>query len=687
MTPWSGKGESAHAHEHEQDLSTLLTSDERVDLTLLIAAITEVMQKQISDTFDASITTGKVPSQALNITDKNPNVKDEKPHEETEDEANTRKMREKREKELSAPSMLDLKKDALEFFQIWQESVVSRVGTVVNKPKEVIEEQKEKASDNNSPDIAPPPDKKVIQSNTNTENADAALIDLYPPTSTSLCNLPREKREMLLNAMLLLVLGLEHYIAHSRILLLHIASSLHLPLHILTENEVKVAQTLLEAAKHMSGDEETKKRGEENQTARRWKVGLAGVAGAALIGVTGGLAAPLVAGAIGTVMGGLGLGATAAAGLLGTLAESGVIVGSLFGAYGGRMTGKMVDAYAKEVADFSFLPLRGSSNRIHGKKAPAEDRRLRVTIGISGWLTQREDIITPWRVLGHQSEVFALRWELEALMKLGSSLEAVVKSAAWSVAKKEIIARTIFASLLDALWPIALLKVSKVVDNPFSVAKSRADKAGLVLADALINKAQGERPVTLIAYSLGARVVYQCLMSLAERRAFGLVESVVLIGTPAPSDSTVWRAMRSVVSGRLINVYSENDYILAFLYRTSSIQYGVAGIQEIQDVKGVENVDVSEMVSGHLRYQYLVGSILEKIGFEDIDVEEVSKEEETLALLEEQEEKEQEKKVHEETDPDKEAAKMQKDVQHKTDATFLERATEKMQIGKKTVNV
>lgn len=71
-------------------------------------------------------------------------------------------------------------------------------------------------------------------------------------------------------------------------------------------------------------------------------------AGAALIGVTGGLAAPLVAGAIGTVMGGLGLGATAAAGLLGTLAQSGVIVGALFGAYGGRMSGKMMDAYAKQ---------------------------------------------------------------------------------------------------------------------------------------------------------------------------------------------------------------------------------------------------------------------------------------------------------------------------------------------------
>ena len=45
---------------------------------------------------------------------------------------------------------------------------------------------------------------------------------------------------------------------------------------------------------------------DDNQSSRKWKVGLASVAGAALIGVTGGLAAPLVAAGIGSVMGGLG---------------------------------------------------------------------------------------------------------------------------------------------------------------------------------------------------------------------------------------------------------------------------------------------------------------------------------------------------------------------------------------------
>ncbi|KAF7889706.1 uncharacterized protein EAF02_002121 [Botrytis sinoallii] len=682
MAPWSSKSESSQDHEH--DLSTMLEIEERVDLTLLIANITEVMQKQISDTFDASITTGEAPSKALEVGDKNPNTDDSQSNEESEEEEKARNLREKREKELSAPKMLDLKRDALKFFQEWQESVISRIGSVVNNPKEVTEDQKKKANANATPDADSKT--KVVKQTTNVVEADAALVELYPPTSTALYSLQEEKRVMLLHAMLLLLLSLEHYTAHSRILLLHIASSLHLPLHTLSETEVKVAQGLLEAAKKMSGNEETQKRSEENKVARRWKVGLAGVAGAAIVGVTGGLAAPLVAGALGTVMGGLGLGATTAAGLLGALAESGAIVGSLFGAYGASMTGKMMDSYAKEVSDFAFLPLRGSLHQKSVKELAAKDRRLRVTIGVSGWLTQKEDVITPWRVLGHQSEVFALRYELEALSKLGTSLESVVKSAAWSLAKKEIIARTIFASLMTALWPLGLLKISKVVDNPFSVAKNRADKAGLVLADALINKAQGERPVTLIGYSLGARLIYSCLMSLAERRAFGLVESAVLIGAPAPSDAAAWRAMRSVVSGRLVNVYSENDYILAFLYRTSSIQFGVAGLQPAQDVKGIENVNVSEMVSGHLRYQYLVGTILEKIGWEDIDVEEVAKEEETLELLDEREKREDEEMERKgsgegEADLEDEARKLESEVSRKNEEMKMQEDVEKLHVN------
>jgi hypothetical protein len=123
--------------------------------------------------------------------------------------------------------------------------------------------------------------------------------------------------------------------------------------------------------------------------------------------------------------------------------------------------------------------------------------------------------------------------------------------------------------------------------------------------------------------------------------------------------------MSTVVTGRLINVYSEKDLILAFLYRASAIQFGVAGLEEAQGVKGVENVNVSDLVSGHLRYQYLVGAILEKIGFEDVDIDEVAKEEETLALMDEQDKQERKKKDSGSVDLEAEAADMEKEVKRK----------------------
>src|SRR5213078_3552544 len=120
---------------------------------------------------------------------------------------------------------------------------------------------------------------------------------------------------------------------------------------------------------------------------------------------------------------------------------------------------------------------------------------------------------------------------------------------------------------------------------------------GEILADALINKTQGERPVILIRYSLGALVFFSYLLSLANRCAFGLVDSAILIGAPSPCAARLWRLMRTIVSGRLVNVFSLKDSVLHFLYRISSIQFNIAGLQPILGVSGVENFDVSGAVT------------------------------------------------------------------------------------------
>jgi pimeloyl-ACP methyl ester carboxylesterase len=189
----------------------------------------------------------------------------------------------------------------------------------------------------------------------------------------------------------------------------------------------------------------------------------------------------------------------------------------------------------------------------------------------------------------------------------------------------------VFNTLINGSWPASLLKVSKIVDNPWSVSTVRSEKAGLALAELIGRKAYGGRPINLMGYSLGARTIYTCLMVLAERRQFGLVENVVMMGTPAPAESRVWLALKSVVAGRLINVYSQNDYILGFLYRTSNLHYGIAGLQAVLGAEGVENYDMSSLVDNHLYYQHMVGTILKDVGWEDVDPEHVVENEKSAA--------------------------------------------------------
>jgi len=694
--------------KRDVDLSSLLSLGEKTELVLFIGRATDTMQKHIIQVFDSTglddntppcrtSTWARLPAHLRDLSLVAPQTRPETrssapnanqkenmkpcgprptavPAANPPSDANLISSEEGQE---VAPRLQELKKEVLLHFKKWQAAIQKRVGDIsvkrTNEPqrgassygsvgrgrgfyrgKQQRGKKLETSVSSSFSDTGSANTRE--ESKTFSVEADQLLTRLYPPIPTSLTAMPVEKKSLLLHSLILLFLSLEHYSAYSRVLLLHLTSSLHLHLRMLAEDEVRVAKSLAQATKDISADELMQKKAEEGKSARKWKVAIAGVAGAALVGVTGGLAAPLVAAGIGSVLGGIGIGSAATAGLLGTMAESGLLVGSVFGIYGARATGKAMEQYTKDIQDFAFIPLRGSIGEDSeiGRINP-QHRRFRVVLAISGWLTSESDVAGPWRALGEQSEVYALRWELEPLMKMGNALETVVRSAAWSMAKKEIIARTserrskssnpnvgftnkcgpVFASLSQALWPLSLLKISKVIDNPWSVAMVRADKAGAVLADIIMSKAQGERGVSLIGYSLGARAIYVCLMILAERRVFSLVENVVIMGAPAPSNPATWCAMKSVVSGRLVNVYSENDYILGFLYRTSSIQFGVAGLQKIDGIDGVENVDVSAKVSGHLRYQHLVGSILKHIGWEDIDIQRVENDEAILAKTEE----------------------------------------------------
>lgn len=170
-------------------------------------------------------------------------------------------------------------------------------------------------------------------------------------------------------------------------------------------------------------------------------------------------------------------------------------------------------------------------------------------------------------------------------------------------------------------WPESLMRVSKIVDNPYFMAYQKSTKVAESLANCIVSHVLGERGVTLIAHGLGARIIYLCLLTLAERKMYGVVDTVVVMGAPIVADAATWSVMKAVVSGRLVNVFSATDYMLAFASRTVVWGTGLAGCQQIEGVGGVENHDVSDILDAHLDYPALVPTILRRIGWEDLKPE------------------------------------------------------------------
>lgn len=164
--------------------------------------------------------------------------------------------------------------------------------------------------------------------------------------------------------------------------------------------------------------------------------------------------------------------------------------------------------------------------------------------------------------------------------------------------------------------PIILTKLSYLIDNPWAVSLDRATAAGKILADSLIERNLGTRPITLVGYSLGSRVIFSCLQELAKRGAYGLVQNVYLFGSPVVYKKEEYLRARTVVPGRFVNGYNRTDWVLGYLFRlTNGGIRRVAGLAAIDGLPWIENMDCTEYVNGHMEYRTAMPTLLIKAGW------------------------------------------------------------------------
>ena len=223
------------------------------------------------------------------------------------------------------------------------------------------------------------------------------------------------------------------------------------------------------------------------------------------------------------------------------------------------------------------------------------------------------------------AEHHVLVWESKQLRVLGNALGRIAASEAVAVVSGTVLKQTFLASLMAACaMPAYLMKACSLLDNPWAVAFERSKKTGKLLAEVLLQRVHGARPVVLVGFGLGARVIYEVLLRLAaaleagDGRAAGVVQHVVFMGLPAADDEATWRRMSPVVAGRLINCYRPHDLVLSLVYRSANLQTtGVAGLGEVQS-PGVENFDVGGVVTAHHKYRHHVGDVLQLVGVEEL---------------------------------------------------------------------
>jgi hypothetical protein len=282
-------------------------------------------------------------------------------------------------------------------------------------------------------------------------------------------------------------------------------------------------------------------------------------------------------------------------------------------------------------------------------KSPGNVLRRRSTV---------EEVDSGIRVWDQKSEyggdIYTIQWESKILFNMCRTTDNMVKELG-KTATKEVIMRTAFATLrAAAVLPSLLLGIAGSLDNNWTLITIRSDIAGVELAKSLLQSTE-YRPVQLVGFSFGARVIYSCLQELARHQAIwdeehatkkkigsrlagrtmggdnkerieytrepsSIVQDVVLMGAPIYVSYSKLRLARHMVAGRFVNCYSRKDWILSMMFQyknTSGLIRGTCGTGPIIGVGNIENSDVASLVGArHSNYCRMIPDILDLIAFD-----------------------------------------------------------------------
>ncbi len=243
-----------------------------------------------------------------------------------------------------------------------------------------------------------------------------------------------------------------------------------------------------------------------------------------------------------------------------------------------------------------------SSSNIHPQKPGTDEDKMTLTEHDR----ESRPVVWDWTQLYGTADIHTVTWESKMLSSLCHIVEKMAFEISGQATRLALQFSVIGAVLSAVMIPSALATATKFIDDPYQIVVIRADAAGKELAKCLLQSDE-RRPVTLVGFSFGARVIYSCLRELArqqdiweesrssksnfvademksdqssllsdlgddeyqfkyDREPASLVADVVFIGLPRAIDEKVLTSCRRVTGGRFVHCYTRNDWFLTLMF-------------------------------------------------------------------------------------------------------------------------
>lgn len=231
-------------------------------------------------------------------------------------------------------------------------------------------------------------------------------------------------------------------------------------------------------------------------------------------------------------------------------------------------------------------------------------------IVVNGFLSENESDVSDWlSLIGevYQSHtVHHFIWDASSKFKVltdsatGDFFKAAIDIGIEGIKAEGVKAEGVLSLALSA-YSLGRVPWQSAIDN--------SEMAGRTLARYLDNQ---DKQFILMGHSLGARVLYHCLKSMANKDK---VTTAILLGGAVDEEAGWGELLEKHSKMNIYNCHSDNDLVLKHLYPIKVGESSPIGLRPINiDLPDrLRNIDMSIMKLGHMEYKTSgVGALLSR---------------------------------------------------------------------------